>query len=430
MAKICGIKKQQELDLQRAKLLAQSSDKNLVNAQLDGADLTDFDLNGADLTGASLVGAKLIGTKLNGANLTNAKLNNAILSNVQLCNATLKNTDLSNSTITNITAHNIAITDGTKFENATISSLILKDVAIQNVSFANAKLKNVRFSTSVIDHVNMVHIQAEELYFNESLLMNIDFSRAYIVGLDISNATIIGTNLNFRYATIKTGCIRGKTISRTPKSGERTDGITERDDLAARISFNKMGVLSKLAQYSPAIRKDPGLFYGDLLKFECEISPSVTVLNFAYSKFLDWQRDFGISNINSILLNSDFYGASLEDVLIQHVKLGNCTNIGRIRKAVGTLFDNIVSSNPRDLDDLRHKGACVNEVPADEFKVLWPTTEKDWKDFFITLASSAAQGTISSIISRAEERITGRQQQQEAKIRDFIAAEIKRQKAN
>ena len=114
--------------------------------------------------------------------------------------------------------------------------------------------------------------------------------------------------------------------------------------------------------------------------------------------YLDSQKDFGISNINSILLNSDFYGTSLEDMLIQHVKLGNCTNIGRIRKAVGTLFDNIVSSNPKDLDDLRHKGACVNEVPADEFKVLWPTKGNDGKDFWVRLLAGAAQGTISGSI--------------------------------
>ncbi len=421
MTKLWNIKKQQERDLKRAQGVAKSADKNLVNAQLDGADLTDLDLNGADLTGASLIGATLVRTKLNGTILANAKLNNAIISDVQLCNATLKNTDLNNSTITNITAHNITISDGTKFENATISSLNLKNIKLQNVSFANATLKNITFSTSLIDHVNMAHIQAEELYLNESSLTNIDFSRACIVGLDISNANIIGDWLNFRYATIKTGCIRGTTTSRRPSPGERSDGITEKENTG--LIMDTVGVSTLVTSTAfgtvtipiPIVGSAAGFFYGLFL---------VGVELIIHDEYLDSKKDFGASNINSILLNSDFYGASLQDVIVQHVKLGNCMNIGRIRKAVGTNFDNIVSSNPKDLDDLRHKGACVNEIPSDEFKVLWPTKGNDQKVFWVKLLAGAAHGTLSGTISKVETNL--RDKQQEAKYKSFISEEIQK----
>lgn len=421
MSKLEREKNKKLRDLQHAKELERSADKNLVNANLDGADLSELDLNGADLTGASLVGATLNGTKLNGANLTNAKLNNATLSNVQLCNTTLNNTDLSHSKISDITAHHVSIINGTKFEDATIKNLSLKDSVIQNSSFANANLTKVKFETSTIDHVNMHHINASDIYFNESMLTNIDFSRAFMAGLDIKCAKIIGINLNFRYATLSVGCFRGETCSRNLKVGEnRTEGITEKESPGKAFWGPVAGcaVLGQSFIPIPGVGAAIGAAGGVVVG---------AIGDVFHDEYLDWNKEFGTSNINSILRNSDFYGTALEDFFVQHLKFSDCINIGRIRKVIGILFDNIVSNNPQDVSDLLKKGARVNKTHLDEFKVIWGDNTSEWKTFFGDLLYRAANGAILEGISRIEPKINGTQKAQELKIKEIVADEVKKQ---
>ena len=84
------------------------------------------------------------------------------------------------------------------------------------------------------------------------------------------------------------------------------------------------------------------------------------------NKLRDYMHWYGFSNINSILLNTDFHGTKIEDVYFSNLKFGNCLNISTSKSFIGCLFENVVSSDRRDIERFKNKGAKTdNETRPD-----------------------------------------------------------------
>ena len=119
------------------------------------------------------------------------------------------------------------------------------------------------------------------------------------------------------------------------------------------------------------------------------------VYKYLHVPFYDYMQWYGFSNINSILLNSDFHGTKMKDVYFSNIKFGNCLNIDKCKYAIGCLFQNFVSSSLKDLRSFIKKGAEVNGKYNTNYNFIWKKTK--YKSYINQLASSMTQGFISGL---------------------------------
>ncbi|WP_319780021.1 pentapeptide repeat-containing protein [Maridesulfovibrio sp.] len=103
--------------------------KDLLNAQLNGADLSNIELIDSNIQNATLLDANLSNAILWNANLKNANLWRSNLEGCEFCGANLQNVDLTDSNITD-----------TDFFNADLTNAKLINVDAQNAQFKNAIL--------------------------------------------------------------------------------------------------------------------------------------------------------------------------------------------------------------------------------------------------------------------------------------------------
>ena len=201
----------------------------------------------------------------------------------------------------------------------------------------------------------MRHINAKTIAFTATTLKNINFILAHINELYIARSHIIGDRLNFQYATITKGCILGEIIPRLHKKEKRTNGVMEEDEpLGEGICIATGGIIGMAGgAFFYGIGAFPGAYAG------------MATGGVGYAKVSDYMQWYGTSNINSILLNTDFHAAKLKDVYFSNLKFGNCSNISTSKFAIGCLFENVVSSDKQDIKHFLDKGAKIStsELP-------------------------------------------------------------------
>jgi len=126
------------------------------------------------------------------------------------------------------------------FMGATIQNLYIWNLKISNSNFTNAKIQGIRIAASVLEHVAMRRTNIEEIVIIATLMNDVIFMFARINKISIQNCPVIGDNLNFSYATISTGEVRGGIIL-SGATEARTEGITETEKHESAIKLGLFG---------------------------------------------------------------------------------------------------------------------------------------------------------------------------------------------
>jgi uncharacterized protein YjbI with pentapeptide repeats len=108
--------------------------RNLSNANLQGADLSEVNLRDANLTNADLQYANLYGTSLIGANISRANLSHSALKHANLQEANMENSNL-----------NYAYLDRVDLRNANLTNASLKYISIVCADLRNADINGANF---------------------------------------------------------------------------------------------------------------------------------------------------------------------------------------------------------------------------------------------------------------------------------------------
>lgn len=377
-------------DLQRA----WAGDKNLAGANLNGADLSRADLSNVILTGAKLNGANLSGANLTGATFTKTELKGAILDGTCLAGAVFKGADLSGAMISRLSFRNVEIGGDTKFIGSIFANVTILGSVIKHSDFTSSRFSNIAIARSSLDYVIMRHTIIEGIVILASTMVRVNLVLAHINNISIQNSPVIGDGLDLSYATISVGEIRGGIIL-SGNTEKRTDKILEKERtgpiplisglagfglgdfvgiqlmLLISVLFPPMGIAAEIL-VGAGLGLVGGVGGGAAAGFATLFSTE-----YLETKFYEYREKYGISNINSILLNSNFCGTEMSDICVSNIKFYNCANIQNMKMAMGCLFDNVISSNYQDLNDFMNKGAKVNGEFSPIFDYVWKGTNYD-----------------------------------------------------
>jgi len=306
--------------------------------------------------------------------IDNTNLIGVVFDRACLNNTTFSHTDLSDAKIIETEVKNVKILDKTKLHRIHLVNLVFLQPTIQNADFSEAQFTEVYFLQAVIENSKLVGIHANKIFFDRSAsLRDLDLSHAHIEGLVIRGSKIIGPRLNFEGAEISKSCILGQVVARNASKSERTAGLSEDE--------KGHGWGSDLIRVS-------ALFTGGLIGFY--VSGQLIDAKF------DADQDYAPANINSIILESNFECAKVRIVKICNIKFGSCAGICDIANTGGSVFYNVISSNPKDIEQLRTKGAKVNGKWSNEHANLYINhNDPDLGKMVTQLLTTAAVGFVS-----------------------------------
>jgi hypothetical protein len=237
-------------------------------------------------------------------------------------------------------------------------------------------------------------------------MRNIGLVFAHINKISIQSCPVIGDGLDLSYAIISTGHIRGGII--LSGNNGRTEYVSEKDlhEISGTIGgFGGLAsgiglvVLACMAFPPAGVVAGVAVLTSTLILGTSGSIAGMIGIQRMKDLIDEYREQYSISNINSIILNSNFHGTTISDVCFSNIKFCNCASIQSMKMAFGCLFENVISSNPQDLIAFIDKGAKVNGEFSSVFEYAWEGT--DYEGFLQRLTLEAvpafARGVVGGV---------------------------------
>lgn len=292
-------------DLQRAL----NGDKNLVGADLQGAELEDIDLSGVDLTDANLKKAHLTDINFNGARFIRTNLRKVHIDGGYFEDVVFDHADLIKSALSFVCLRRAQIRNNTTFTHA----------RFEQVSFWNSILSNVDFSDSVSER---------GCNFMRSQLDHIMMRRCILNGFSIGESSL--TNIDLQGTKLISGTVR-------MSMGDGMDGR-----VWANVDMRGASVVDSWFFGDLILFKDGNQARHPMLKslempWYYKLSLVLNPLHAAKRMMCDYDE----YNVNSALIDSHFEEAFFCGVGFTNIALKNCTGIDSLETRSGCLFANV-----------------------------------------------------------------------------------------
>jgi len=254
---------------------------------------------------------------------------------IDLTNVDFTDADLRRSTFVNVILTNVTF-DNTQLNNAKFCDVVLRNSRVTNeTKFDFATFENVTFDDTEINNSSFYHT-----IFNSS-----DFLLSSVQG--ISMESVHANNLSF------ISCA-----------------------LLNDIRFQN-AILQSVLILTPDI-------IGELLDFSLATLSGCSFLGNEISK-------------RSFLSQSTFYGTKIQSCFFSNVHFNNCLQIDQISGGLTSIFQNVFSTNERDIESLISSGAKVNGQYSGVYKVFWEN--KNETNFFVDLLKGFGLGVASNLIA-------------------------------
>ncbi|MFA6527696.1 MAG: pentapeptide repeat-containing protein, partial [Candidatus Babeliales bacterium] len=374
-------------------LRARNGEKNLANAHLEGADLSNLDLRGVDFSGADLTGANLDDSDLSGAMFNGGSLVNAHI--INQAQRSYDNVQIIRTNCSGIALANVRFSDHS---------------FINEARFSHAWFHNVRFVDSEIRNTTMTFLNAENLEFIAMTLNVINFSYAHILYLVIDKSKHIGEGLDFSYATIFRGRIKGEDQEQYEKNKQWANWIRwGGTGLGACMLAGSAYILwSAEAPSRPTSSVPPGQeligklnemntglyeingtsnangFFWSLLENNRAIRvarehPYAVALGAAGGAVMYYANRYYccLPMVQGELHHANFNCTRLEEVSFSDIKLTECRNVNHLRDASGVSFQNASSNDNATIQLFESSGAKEEGKQCkDAFKFYWTNADR------------------------------------------------------
>lgn len=259
------------------------------------------------------------------------------------------------------------------YDQQIYKALLAGSKRFENVDLSKARIENMDLSDVTFVNVNLVGA-----LFNNSMLTNVTFDSC-----NLSNSTfydVIFNNSKFLNNSNLTSCIFAKVIF---DASEINDSIMAEakllgtDFMSSRIyNVNMYNARWKTVNFSACVLENIDLKTAQL-EFINIYDTAQICSGFIFDQTIFSHSCFLGRKERSSIIASNFYGTIMLKCYFVNLNFDNCTNLNQVGSAEKSLFDNISTINPKDLDifakKLKDNGARVNGD--------WTTNKEYWDKF-------------------------------------------------
>ena len=255
-------------------------------------------------------------------------------------------------------AYKELLAGGKRFENVDLSKAIIENTDLSDITFVNVNLTDAHFNNSMLTNVtfdscNLLHSKYDDVVFNNCKILN---------------------KSNLMHSSFKKVIFDSSEIT---DSSMADASLLEIDFMASRIYNVDMYNTELEAVNFSACTLEHIIFRTAKLELVRIYETAQIGSDLIFDQTSLSRCCFLGQKERSSVIGSNFFGTIIMHSYFVNLNFDNCTNLDTVSWATRSLFDNISSISPRDMEifskKLKANGAKVNGD--------WTTDKEYWSNF-------------------------------------------------